>query len=113
MIKLEFDGGLEICSNYQEQAMKALKELTSEVDSYQERQESAANRKKKYAAVAGAGGEQILPSLKYLADLTLSNAVFAFVSLSFETYRIFSIKRRTPIKRRPRINAGSKRLFFK
>ena len=29
------------------------------------------------------------------------------------SYRIFSIKRRTPIKCRPRINAGSKRLFFK
>ena len=28
-------------------------------------------------------------------------------------YRIFSIKRRTPIKRRPRLNAGSKLLIFK
>ena len=30
-----------------------------------------------------------------------------------EAYRIFSIKRRTPIKRRPRLNAGSKLLIFK
>ena len=29
------------------------------------------------------------------------------------TYRISSIKRRTPIKRRPRLNAGSKLLIFK
>ena len=29
------------------------------------------------------------------------------------TYRIFSIKRRTPIKRRPRLNVGSKLLIFK
>ncbi len=64
MKKLEFDGGLEICTDYQKQAAEAMAELNAEIDAYHDRQKSATKVKVACAAVAGLGGEQILPRVR-------------------------------------------------
>ncbi len=63
MIQLEFDGGLEICTDYQKRAEEAMKELNSEKAAYMARKKKAAIMKGICVVVGSVGGEQILLSL--------------------------------------------------
>lgn len=57
MKTLELDKGLEICTDYQERAEKALKELESDLSSYYKRQKNAACIKVGCIVVAAVGGK--------------------------------------------------------